>query len=189
MAISLIRCKNLGFDLFSLFSPTKISHAASEMHEWKSGFTKLFSLLRKISPAMSEIYSWKSGFVILRIRTGMYACPQMNFASYSSLLYTDWNTQRIIWSDWLRGSPYVGVRTGVWTGQTHWHNKPRSNSVKFHRLLFYLCRYTIKLLLTEISFHTGNICSDIQGAWTSLRSVHTPWMSEQIFPRMDIELG
>ena len=48
--------------------------------------------------------------------------------------------------------------------------------------------YTIKLLLTEISVHTGNICSDIQGAWTSLRSVHTPWMSEQIFPRMDLEL-
>ena len=29
----------------------------------------------------------------------------------------------------------------------------------------------MKLLLTEISVHTGNICSDIQGAWTSLRSV------------------
>ena len=72
---------------------------------------------------------------------------------------------------------------------THWHNKQRSDSVKFHRLLFYLFRYTIKLLLTEISVHTGNICSEIQGAWTSLRSVHTPWMSEQIFPRMDLELG
>ena len=41
-------------------------------------------------------------------------------------------------------------------------------------MLFYLCRYTIKLLLTEISVHTGNIRSDIEGAWTSLRSVHTP---------------
>ena len=41
-------------------------------------------------------------------------------------------------------------------------------------IMFYLCRYTIKLLLTETSVHTGNICSDIQGAWTSLRSVHTP---------------
>ena len=39
---------------------------------------------------------------------------------------------------------------------------------------FYLGRYTIKLLLTEISVHTGSTCSDIQGAWTSLRSVHTP---------------
>ena len=47
--------------------------------------------------------------------------------------------------------------------------------------------YTIKLLLTEISVHMGNICSDIQGAWTSLRSVHTPGMSEQIFPRMDLD--
>ena len=36
---------------------------------------------------------------------------------YFLLLYTDWNTQRILWSDWLRGSPYIGVRTGVWTGQ------------------------------------------------------------------------
>ena len=41
-------------------------------------------------------------------------------------------------------------------------------------MLLYLGMYTIKLLLTEISVHTGNICSDIQGAWTSLRSVHTP---------------
>ena len=48
---------------------------------------------------------------------------------------------------------------------THLHNKQRSNSVKFHRMLFYLCRHTIKLLLTEISVHTGNTCSDIQGAW------------------------
>ena len=31
-------------------------------------------------------------------------------------------------------------------------------------MLFYLCRYTIKVLLTEISVHKGNICSDIQGA-------------------------
>ena len=29
----------------------------------------------------------------------------------------------------------------------------------------------MKLLLTEISVHTGNICSDIQNASTSLRSV------------------
>ena len=41
--------------------------------------------------------------------------------------------------------------------------------------------YTIRLLLAEISVHTGNTCSDIQGAWTSLRSVNTPWMSEEIF--------
>ena len=29
-------------------------------------------------------------------------------------------------------------------------------------------------LLTEIFVYTGNICSDAQGAWTSLCSVHTP---------------
>ena len=69
------------------------------------------------------------------------------------------------------------------------HNKQHSNSVKFHRMLFYLCRYLITPVLTEILVHTGNICSDIQGAWTSLRSVHTPLMSEQIFSRMDLELG
>ena len=39
-------------------------------------------------------------------------------------------------------------------------------------LVFYLCMFPIKLLLTEISVHTGNICSDIQGALTLLRSVH-----------------
>ena len=33
------------------------------------------------------------------------------------LLYTDWNTEQILWSDWLRDSPYIGVRIGVWTGQ------------------------------------------------------------------------
>ena len=71
----------------------------------------------------------------------------------------------------------------------HQHSKQRSNAVKFHLILFYFGRYTIKLLLTEISVHTGNICSDIQGAWTSLSSVNTPGMSEQIFPRMDLELG
>ena len=38
----------------------------------------------------------------------------------------------------------------------------------------YLYGYAIKLLLTEILVHTGNIFSDVQGAWTSLRSVHTP---------------
>ena len=54
------------------------------------------------------------------------------------------------------------------------HSKQSSNSVKFHLILFYLGMYTIKLLLTEISVHTGNICPDIQGARTSLRSVHTP---------------
>ena len=42
-------------------------------------------------------------------------------------------------------------------------SKQRSNSVKFHLILFYLGRCTIKLLLTEISVHRGNICSDIQG--------------------------
>ena len=41
---------------------------------------------------------------------------------------------------------------------THLHNKQRSNSVKFHGILFqYLCRHTIKLLLTEISVHMVNI--------------------------------
>ena len=41
-------------------------------------------------------------------------------------------------------------------------------------ILVYIYGYTIKLLLTEILVHTGNICFDVQGAWTSLRSVHTP---------------
>ena len=64
------------------------------------------------------------------------------------------------------------------------------HSVKFHCILFYLCRYTIKLLLTKISVYMGNICSDIQGAWTLLQClVHTPLMSEEIFPCMDLELS
>ena len=57
---------------------------------------------------------------------------------------------------------------------THQHNKQCSNSIKIHSILFYLRRYTIKLLLTQITVHTGNICSDIQRAWASLRSVQTP---------------
>ena len=45
--------------------------------------------------------------------------------TYFSLLFTDWNTERILWSDWLRGSPYIGVQTGVWTGQcTNTVNNP-----------------------------------------------------------------
>ena len=43
-----------------------------------------------------------------------------------------------------------------------------------YEILVYLYGYKIKLLLTEILVHTGNICSDFQGAWTSLHSVHTP---------------
>ena len=50
--------------------------------------------------------------------------------------------------------------------ETHYHSKQHSNSAKFYLILFYLGMYTIKLLLTEISVHTGNICSDIQGVWT-----------------------
>ena len=42
--------------------------------------------------------------------------------------------------------------------KTHWHNTQRNNSVKFHLILFHLCRYAKKLLLTEISIHTANIC-------------------------------
>ena len=33
-------------------------------------------------------------------------------------------------------------------------------------ILVYLYGYTIKLLLTEILVHRGNICSDVQGVWT-----------------------
>ena len=71
---------------------------------------------------------------------------------------------------------------------THLHSKQHSNSAKNYLILFYLGMYTIKLLLNENSVHTGNISSDIQGAWTSLRSVYMPSMSEQIFPHMDLEL-
>ena len=49
--------------------------------------------------------------------------------------------------------------------------------------------YTIKLLLIEISIHTGNIGSDVQSAWTLWRSVHTPWTSERIIPRIGLALG
>ena len=59
------------------------------------------------------------------------------------------------------------------------HSKRRSNIVKFHLILVYLGRYTIKFLLTEISVYMGNICSDDQ------RSIH----SEQVFLRMDLLLS
>ena len=42
--------------------------------------------------------------------------------------------------------------------------------MKFHLILVYLGRYTIKLLLTESSDHTGNICSDTEGAWTERKN-------------------
>ena len=34
------------------------------------------------------------------------------------------------------------------------------------KILIYLYRYTIELLLTESSVHTRNICSDVHGPWT-----------------------
>ena len=34
--------------------------------------------------------------------------------------------------------------------------------------------YTIKLLLTEISVHAGNNCSDIQGVWTERCEAYGP---------------
>ena len=44
--------------------------------------------------------------------------------------------------------------------------------------------YTIKLLLTEILVHTGNICSDVHGAWTSclerLNKYFLVWTSRSV---------
>ena len=56
--------------------------------------------------------------------------------------------KKILRSNWLRDSPYIGAQTGIWTVQY-------SYTVKFHLILFYLERCTIKHLLIEISVHNG----------------------------------
>ena len=68
--------------------------------------------------------------------------------------------ERILRSDWMRANPYIGAQIGIWT--------------KFYLIPVDLGRYTLKLLLTEIAVHTGNICSDLQDACTLLRLVHMP---------------
>ena len=50
---------------------------------------------------------------------------------------------------------------------THQHNKQRSNSVKFHCMLFYVCRYTTKLLLAEMSVHKDRHKYKYFLVWTS----------------------
>ena len=81
----------------------------------------------------------------------------------------------------------MGVKTGEWTMAMNKNNNQCSNTVKLHLILFYLDRYIIKLLLTESSVHTGNICSDVQGALTLLHSVGPHALtSEKIFPHMDL---
>ena len=66
----------------------------------------------------------------------------------------------------------MDVQAGVWTGQCS-NIVNESNEVKFHLILVYFGKYTIILLLTENSVRTEKIYSDVQGAWTSLRSIHT----------------
>ena len=74
------------------------------------------------------------------------------------LLYTKQNTDRMLKFDWLRAGPYACVRTGIWTGWTSVHNN-KGEQTDF--LQFYLCGYTIKLLLTLSLVHTENICCDV----------------------------
>ena len=45
---------------------------------------------------------------------------------------------------------------------------------EFHPIKLLGTLYTIKLLLTDCLVHMGNIFSDLQGAWPTLRSVHRP---------------
>ena len=58
---------------------------------------------------------------------------------------------------------------------THLHSKQHSNTVKFHHTLVYLGMYTIKLLLTESSVHTGNIGFDAEGAWIIRTNISAFW--------------
>ena len=67
---------------------------------------------------------------------------------------------------------------------------PLSQSDQRIRSIFQSVYNKVNKALTDRDFGPyGIVCSDIQGAWTSHRSVHTPWMLEQIFPHMDLELG
>ena len=79
----------------------------------------------------------------------------VNKVYYSMLV--EIRSRRILRSDWLKGSLYIGV----WTMQ-------RSYIVKFRLILFYLGRYTIKQSLTKSLDHTRNVCFDVQGSWNSL---------------------
>ena len=54
------------------------------------------------------------------------------------------------------------------------HSEHCFNSIKFYLMLVYLGKYTIKLLSNESTVLMGNICSDVQGSWTLIRSVDTP---------------
>ena len=63
--------------------------------------------------------------------------------TYCFLLCTDWNMEQIFWSNRL---------TWRMDQAMHWCNKQCSSSVKFHCIIFHLCRYTIKLLC-RYQFH------------------------------------
>ena len=78
---------------------------------------------------------------------------------YVSIDWLNYGTNSLIWLAERQSIRRHTDRRMDWT--TH-HNKQHCNSIKFHRILFYLCRYTIMLLLTEISVHTRNICSDVR---------------------------
>ena len=108
--------------------------------------------------------------------------PNKNYHSQRSQSLSQWNRVVKFGHDIQKWGKHL-----LETEKTYYsHHHSRSNVVLELRKLrhIFIFRTAIDLILTEISVHTGNICSDIPGAWTSLHSVHTPWMSEQIFCRI-----
>ena len=64
------------------------------------------------------------------------------------------------------------------------YGKQRSDTIKFHLILFYFARYTNEALI-KCSVHTGIFVLIFTA---HLCSVHSPGTSEQIFPRVDLAL-
>ena len=75
--------------------------------------------------------------------------------------------ERILRSDWLRGA--YGCTDRCMDQAMFSQSKP----YQFDLILVYFCGHITKILSYESSVHTGNICSDIQGAWALLGAVHT----------------
>ena len=63
------------------------------------------------------------------------------------LLKTDWNTERILWSDWLRGSPYTGLYNSLSFTHIRTNFQIRSGHRRLARSFNLCCRYRDDLIV------------------------------------------
>ena len=125
---------------------------------------------QRIRSVFQSVYNNSKSDISL-IASVILGVPEWNFARNLPLLLALGRLPIIVY--WLKYAKNCFIWLAEWQSvhrRTDWrmdrqrtNSKQRSNSVKFHLILFYFGTYTIKLLLTEISVHTGNICFDIQG--------------------------